>query len=29
MRGGPAEARSARRDDEIADDGAPIQQTLF
>jgi DNA repair photolyase len=29
MRGGLAEARSARRDDEIADDGAPIQQTLF
>jgi DNA repair photolyase len=29
MRGGLAQARSARRDDEIADDGAPIQQSLF
>jgi DNA repair photolyase len=29
MRGGLAEARSARRDDEVADDGAPIQQSLF
>ncbi|HEX4720433.1 MAG TPA: hypothetical protein VH300_18080 [Thermoleophilaceae bacterium] len=29
MRGGLAEARSGRRDDEAADDGAPIQQSLF
>jgi DNA repair photolyase len=29
MRGGVAQARSARRDDEIVDDGAPIQQSLF
>jgi hypothetical protein len=29
MRGGLAQARSARRDDEIADDGSPIQQSLF
>jgi DNA repair photolyase len=29
MRGGMAQAKSARRDDEIVDDGAPIQQSLF
>ena len=29
MRGGLAEARSSRRDDELVDDGAPIQQSLF
>jgi DNA repair photolyase len=29
MRGGLAEARSPRRDDEASDDGAPIQQSLF
>jgi DNA repair photolyase len=29
MRGGLAEARAARRDDEPADDGTPIQQSLF
>jgi DNA repair photolyase len=29
MRGGVAQARSARRDDEVIDDGAPIQQSLF
>ncbi|HEX6713591.1 MAG TPA: radical SAM protein, partial [Thermoleophilaceae bacterium] len=29
MRGGMAQARSGRRDDEIIDDGAPIQQSLF
>ena len=29
MRGGLAQARSARRDDELPDDGAPIQQSLF
>ena len=29
MRGGLAQARSSRLDDEIADDGAPIQQSLF
>jgi DNA repair photolyase len=29
MRGGLAEARSQRRDDDPVDDGAPIQQSLF
>jgi hypothetical protein len=29
MRGGLAETRSSRRADEIVDDGAPIQQSLF
>jgi DNA repair photolyase len=29
MRGGMSQARSARRDDEFVDDGAPIQQSLF
>jgi DNA repair photolyase len=29
MRGGLSEARSSRRDDELVDNGAPIQQTLF
>jgi DNA repair photolyase len=29
MRGGLAEARSSRRDDDLVDDGAPIQQSLF
>src|SRR4051812_27481007 len=29
MRGGLAETRSPRRGDEIVDDGAPIQQSLF
>jgi DNA repair photolyase len=29
MRGGLAQTRSGRRDDEIVDDGAPIQQSLF
>jgi DNA repair photolyase len=29
MRGGLAQARSARRHDEVVDDGAPIQQSLF
>jgi DNA repair photolyase len=29
MRGGLAEARSARRDDDLVDDGGPIQQSLF
>jgi DNA repair photolyase len=29
MRGGMAQARSARRDDDLVDDGAPIQQSLF
>lgn len=29
MRGGLAQARSARRDEEVVDDGAPIQQSLF
>jgi hypothetical protein len=29
MRGGMAQVRSRRRDDEVVDDGAPIQQSLF
>jgi DNA repair photolyase len=29
MRGGMAQATSARREDELIDDGAPIQQSLF
>jgi hypothetical protein len=29
MRGGLAQTRSGRRDDDIVDDGAPIQQSLF
>jgi DNA repair photolyase len=29
MRGGLAQSRSGHRDDEIVDDGAPIQQSLF
>jgi hypothetical protein len=29
MRGGLAQARSTRTADEIVDDGAPIQQSLF
>ncbi|HYZ29542.1 MAG TPA: hypothetical protein VE570_10830 [Thermoleophilaceae bacterium] len=29
MRGGLSQARSVRRDDEVVDDGAPIQQSLF
>jgi DNA repair photolyase len=29
MRGGLAEARSSRRDDDLVDNGAPIQQSLF
>jgi hypothetical protein len=29
MRGGLAEARSRKRDDELEDDGSPIQQSLF
>jgi DNA repair photolyase len=29
MRGGMTQAKPARRDDEIVDDGAPIQQSLF
>ena len=29
MRGGLAQARSPRRDDDLVDDGTPIQQTLF
>jgi hypothetical protein len=29
MRGGLAEARSQRREDDAVDDGAPIQQSLF
>jgi DNA repair photolyase len=29
MRGGLAQSKSGRRDDELVDDGAPIQQSLF
>jgi hypothetical protein len=29
MRGGLAQARSGLRDDELVDDGGPIQQSLF